>query len=268
VFYGATFARERACHFCARAPRMRTRRTPSRWPCSRWRSLAPSSVLFDEIARCRSCRTPSVARARTLSMLVAARYDDGSGLGDEALRDHLMTLLIGATRHRHVAVLALPARSAPHHDKMRVECRAAMPTLDATKSAAQLAARGNESDAALSDRLGLPRQLSRDGIARGSAAPLISALDLPPAARRACGRARIPPSASSAQGSCNLFPSARRVALLGARSRYEMRVCWRASSRRRLERRRRRRCGAHAGSPCAVRGMPVRVIRRGRRAAG
>lgn len=54
------------------------------------------AILADEIARCRALDEPArAARPDILAMLVSARYADGSGLSDEALRDHLMTLLIG-----------------------------------------------------------------------------------------------------------------------------------------------------------------------------
>jgi cytochrome P450 len=52
-------------------------------------------LLFIEIERCRSLpEEVRAARADILSMLVAARYDDGTGLSDDELRDQLMTLLI------------------------------------------------------------------------------------------------------------------------------------------------------------------------------
>jgi cytochrome P450 len=57
---------------------------------------AADAIMFDEIARCR--RLPEAeraARADILSMLAGARFEDGSALSDEALRDHLMTLLVG-----------------------------------------------------------------------------------------------------------------------------------------------------------------------------
>ena len=60
------------------------------------RVAAIDEILFDEIARCRAL-TPAEREARPdiLAMLVTAKFDDGSALDDEALRDHLMTLLIG-----------------------------------------------------------------------------------------------------------------------------------------------------------------------------
>ncbi len=57
---------------------------------------AIDAILFDEIARCRRLSDDArAARTDILSMLVGARFEDGSGLSDEALRDHLMTLVIG-----------------------------------------------------------------------------------------------------------------------------------------------------------------------------
>jgi cytochrome P450 len=53
-------------------------------------------ILFNEIAACRAL--PEAERARRsdiLAMLVAARFDDGSAMTDEMLRDQLMILLIG-----------------------------------------------------------------------------------------------------------------------------------------------------------------------------
>lgn len=70
----------------------------SRWPIQKVadRLGAIDAILFDEIARCRALSDGERARRQDiLALLVAARYDDGSGLDDDALRDHLMTLLIG-----------------------------------------------------------------------------------------------------------------------------------------------------------------------------
>jgi cytochrome P450 len=53
-------------------------------------------MLAEEIARCRALDEKSLSeRTDILAMLVAARYEDGSAMSDEVLRDHLMTLLIG-----------------------------------------------------------------------------------------------------------------------------------------------------------------------------
>jgi cytochrome P450 len=76
----------------------RGRRGPSRLPLQAVadRLGAVDAILFDEIARCRRLSGEErAARADILSMLVSARFEDGSALADEALRDHLMTLLIG-----------------------------------------------------------------------------------------------------------------------------------------------------------------------------
>lgn len=60
------------------------------------RLAAIDNILFDEIALCRGLGDEARAeRSDILALLVAARYDDGSRISDEALRDHLMTLLIG-----------------------------------------------------------------------------------------------------------------------------------------------------------------------------
>jgi cytochrome P450 len=57
---------------------------------------AIDEILFAEIARCRALSDAERdARPDILAMLVTAKFEDGSRLGDEALRDHLMTLLIG-----------------------------------------------------------------------------------------------------------------------------------------------------------------------------
>jgi cytochrome P450 len=60
------------------------------------RIAAADAIVFDEIARCRRLTADErAARADILSMLVDARFEDGSGLSDEALHDNLMTLVIG-----------------------------------------------------------------------------------------------------------------------------------------------------------------------------
>jgi cytochrome P450 len=53
-------------------------------------------ILYEEIARCRALSEEDLAkRTDLLAMLVAAKFDDGSRLADETLRDQLMILLIG-----------------------------------------------------------------------------------------------------------------------------------------------------------------------------
>ena len=86
----------------ARGARMRDaadgERTPSRLPVQSLadRGGAIDAILFGEIARCRALPPDELAaRPDILAMLVASRYDDGSPIGDDELRDHLMTLLVG-----------------------------------------------------------------------------------------------------------------------------------------------------------------------------
>src|SRR2546430_4696404 len=101
-FYGATlilsgarvrdFLRSRGAHMLESED---GDRTPSRWPVQRVadRLGAIDAILFGEIARCRALSDEArAARADILALLVAARYDDGSALSDDELRDHLMTL--------------------------------------------------------------------------------------------------------------------------------------------------------------------------------
>lgn len=60
------------------------------------RVAAIDAILFDEIARCRALDADArQKRQDILALLIDARYDDGTQLGDEELRDHLMTLLVG-----------------------------------------------------------------------------------------------------------------------------------------------------------------------------
>jgi cytochrome P450 len=79
-------------------------------------------MLFEEIARCRS--EGSEGRNDILAMLVAARFEDGSPMSDETLRDHLMTLLIGGHETTATA-LSWAADAALRHpgtmEKMREE---------------------------------------------------------------------------------------------------------------------------------------------------
>jgi cytochrome P450 len=79
-------------------PVRRGERSPSRLPLRAMadRVGAIDAMLFEEIARCRRLSEDErAARTDILSMLVGARFDDGSAMADDALRDHLMTLLIG-----------------------------------------------------------------------------------------------------------------------------------------------------------------------------
>jgi hypothetical protein len=104
-FYGATlilsgarvrdFLRGRGAHMLDAAD---DARMPSRWPVQRVadRLGAIDAILFDEIARCRALSDAERdSRQDILALLVGAHYDDGSAFGDDELRDHLMTLLVG-----------------------------------------------------------------------------------------------------------------------------------------------------------------------------
>jgi cytochrome P450 len=76
----------------------RGQRTPSDLPIRRVadRLGAIERILLEEIGRVRRLSDAERAeRVDLLSMLVDARYDDGSGLSDAALRDQIMILLIG-----------------------------------------------------------------------------------------------------------------------------------------------------------------------------
>jgi cytochrome P450 len=79
-------------------PVRRGNRAPSDLPLLRVadRLGAIDRILFEEIARYRALSDAELAeRPELLAMLMAIRYADGSQLTDEALRDQLMTLLLG-----------------------------------------------------------------------------------------------------------------------------------------------------------------------------
>jgi cytochrome P450 len=172
----------------ARGRRMRTPgRTPSRWPVQSVadRIGAIDAILFDEIARCRQLSDDERrARHDILSLLVAARYDDGSGMSDEALRDHLMTLLIGG--HETTATsLCWALYCALSHpgtiEKMRAEVRSVMGDGFDAAQVKQLAFVGavvNESMRLYPIAWGVPRQLKQEMRVAGRILPagqLISA---------------------------------------------------------------------------------------------
>jgi hypothetical protein len=171
-FYGATLllSGARVRDFLrARGRRMRTPgRAPSRWPVASVadRLGAIDALLFDEIARCR--RLPDEGRQDILSLLVAARYDDGSGLGDEALRDHLMTLLIGGheTTATSLCWALHCALSRPGTiEQMRAEVRSVMGDGFDPAQVKQLAFIGavvNESMRLYPIAWGVPRQLKQE----------------------------------------------------------------------------------------------------------
>jgi cytochrome P450 len=143
-------------------------RTIARWPIARVadRIAAIDAILFDEIARCR--RLPADERAKRqdiLSQLVAARYDDGSALGDVELRDHLMTLLIGGheTTATSICWALYCALSRPGTiERMRAEVDTVMGTGGDAGQVKQLTYTGaviNESMRLYPIAWGVPRQL-------------------------------------------------------------------------------------------------------------
>jgi cytochrome P450 len=174
-FYGATLVLSgaRVRDFLrARGQRMRQPgRTPSRWPVQSVadRLGAIDAILFDEIARCRRLSDAERAgRQDILSMLVAARYDDGSALSDEALRDHLMTLLIGGheTTATSLCWALHCALSRPGTlERMRAEVDGAMGRGFDPAQVKQLSYIGavvNESMRLYPIAWGVPRQLRKD----------------------------------------------------------------------------------------------------------
>jgi cytochrome P450 len=82
-------------------------------------------LLFAEIARCRAeSEAERAARPDILAMLVAAKYEDGTGFSDAALRDHLMTLLIGGHETTATSLSWAVACALEHPgtiEKMRAE---------------------------------------------------------------------------------------------------------------------------------------------------
>jgi len=115
-------------------------RTPSRWPLQNVadRVGAIDAILFDEIARCRALSPDALAaRPDILALLVAARYDDGTGMSDDELRDHLMTLVVGGHETTATSLawaLACALQNPGTLERMRAEADSVFPSgFDATK---------------------------------------------------------------------------------------------------------------------------------------
>jgi cytochrome P450 len=135
-FYGATLVltgRRVRRWLNARGERVRRgAATLSRFPLQRVADHlgAIDALLLDEIRRCRALPNAELSRrSDILAMLVGARFDDGSAMSDEVLRDHLMTLLIGG--HETTATtLAWAIDCAVRHpgtlERMRAEVDAVM----------------------------------------------------------------------------------------------------------------------------------------------
>jgi cytochrome P450 len=94
------------------------------------RAKAIDRMLFEEIAR----KKEEKGGSDILAMLVEARYEDGTALADDVLRDHLMTLLIGGHETtatalswavdcalRHPGTLEKMRAEAEHFDPARVK---------------------------------------------------------------------------------------------------------------------------------------------------
>ncbi len=94
------------------------------------RARAIDRMLFEEVARCRALDdTARAGRSDILAMLVAARFDDGSAMADDVLRDHLMTLLIGGHETTATALswaVDASLRNPGTWEKMRAEVAGVM----------------------------------------------------------------------------------------------------------------------------------------------
>jgi len=102
----------------------------SRYARYRKHSERVDAMLYEQIAAIRSAPTPA---ADVLSMLVHARYDDGSGMDDLSLRDNLRTLLFAG--HDTTALILAWAlwfvhRNKPVLDRLRDELDALGPEVD------------------------------------------------------------------------------------------------------------------------------------------
>jgi cytochrome P450 len=183
-FYGATLllSGARVRDFLrARGRRMRELgRAPSRWPVQSVadRVGAIDAILFDEIARCRRLSVEGLAaRQDILSQLVAARYDDGSAMSDAALRDHLMTLLIGGheTTATSLCWALYCALGKPGTiEKMRAEVDSVMGSGFDAAQVKQLSFVGavvNESMRLYPIAWGVPRQLKHEMTIAGRTLP-------------------------------------------------------------------------------------------------
>jgi cytochrome P450 len=128
-------------------------------------------ILFDEIARCRALPAAERdARQDILAMLVASRFDDGTALSDEALRDHLMTLLIGGHETTATSLswaIACALRAPGTIDKMRADVTRAFGDGDAfdagkVKQLQYVGAVASESMRLYPIATAVTRQLKRD----------------------------------------------------------------------------------------------------------
>jgi cytochrome P450 len=158
----------------------RGERAPSNVPLQRIadRLGAIDRILFEEIARCRALsESERAARTDLLAMFVALKYDDGTALDDEALRDHLMTLILGGHETTATALswtIDCALRNPGTLDRMRDEVDGVMGrSFDPTKvkQLAYLAAVVNESMRLCPIATAVPRQLKAEMTIAGYALP-------------------------------------------------------------------------------------------------
>ena len=89
---------------------------------------ALDALLYGEIASRRAAATPENPREDILSLILAARYDDGSAMTDEEVRDQLITLL--AAGHETTATALAWALYWTHREpSLAAELRAEIATL-------------------------------------------------------------------------------------------------------------------------------------------
>lgn len=103
------------------APRLR-----GHWPWTRLqtRRARADQALYDEIASCRA--DPSLdERTDVLAMLVRATDEDGSTMGDDELRDQIMTLLLAGHETTATGLAWTLERLTRHPDVLRRAQRAA-----------------------------------------------------------------------------------------------------------------------------------------------
>jgi cytochrome P450 family 135 len=74
-------------------------------------------LIYDVIATRRAARG-TAGRSDILSMLLAAEYEDGSGMSDRQLRDELLTLLVAGHETTATALAWAVERLARHPDKL------------------------------------------------------------------------------------------------------------------------------------------------------
>jgi hypothetical protein len=100
-------------------------------PLARLREITASidELLFAEIADRRSDRGLR-DREDILSLLIAARFEDGGAMSDQELRDQLVTLLLTATNHSGLDWPDLRSVAAPPHRAARLS-----PNVDAGEDA-------------------------------------------------------------------------------------------------------------------------------------